>query len=93
MVVVPIGVDYDRIQAFAAEPALPEEQQRLRELLDLRAEIIGLGVDRLDYTKGIPERLDALDLLLTRRPELRGRMTFVQIGVPSRSDLEELRGD
>jgi trehalose 6-phosphate synthase len=64
------------------------EQQRLRTLLDLRADVIGLGVDRLDYTKGIPERLDALDLLMARRPDLRGRLTFVQIGVPSRSELE-----
>ena len=88
VVSVPIGVDYDRIQRFAADPALPQEQQRLRELLGLRAEIIGLGVDRLDYTKGIPERLDALDALMTQPPELRGKLTFVQIGVPSRSDLE-----
>ena len=88
VVSVPIGVDYDRIQQFAADPALLPEQQRLRELLDLRADIIGLGVDRLDYTKGIPERLSALDALMSRRPELRGRLTFVQIGVPSRSDLE-----
>ncbi len=88
VVSVPIGVDYDRIQSFAADPALPQEQQRLRELLGLRADIIGLGVDRLDYTKGIPERLDALDALMTQRPELRGKLTFVQIGVPSRSDLE-----
>ena len=50
--------------------------------------MIGLGVDRLDYTKGIPERLAALDALVTRRPDLRGRLTFVQIGVPSRSELE-----
>jgi trehalose 6-phosphate synthase len=88
VVSVPIGVDYDRIQGFAADPGLPQEQQRLRELLDLRADIVGLGVDRLDYTKGIPERLDALDALMTARPELRGKLTFVQIGVPSRSDLE-----
>ena len=52
------------------------------------ASIIGVGVDRLDYTKGIPERLEAIDRVLTRRPELRGRFTFVQIGVPSRSELE-----
>jgi trehalose 6-phosphate synthase/phosphatase len=88
VVSVPIGVDYDRIQQFAADPALLPEQQRLRDLLDLRADIIGLGVDRLDYTKGIPERLDALDALMSRRPDLRGRLTFVQIGVPSRSDLK-----
>ncbi len=85
---VPIGVDYDRIQTLASEPSLGEEQRRLRTLLDLRADIIGIGVDRLDYTKGIPERLAALDLLMTRRPDLRGRLTFVQIGVPSRSQLE-----
>jgi trehalose-6-phosphate synthase len=87
VVSVPIGVDYDRIQSFASDPALQEEQDRLRNLLNLRADVIGLGVDRLDYTKGIPERLEALDMLMARRPELRGRMTFVQIGVPSRSDL------
>ncbi len=87
VVSVPIGVDYDRIQQFAADPALLAEQQRLRDLLDLRADIVGLGVDRLDYTKGIPERLDALDALMAQRPDLRGRLTFVQIGVPSRSDL------
>jgi trehalose 6-phosphate synthase len=88
VVSVPIGVDYDRIQTFAKDPALPEEQERLRKLLNLRAEVIGLGVDRLDYTKGIPERLEALDALMAQRPELRGTMTFVQIGVPSRSDLK-----
>jgi trehalose-6-phosphate synthase/Kef-type K+ transport system membrane component KefB len=87
IVSVPIGVDYDRIQGFAADPALADEQARLRNLLGLRADIIGLGVDRLDYTKGIPERLAALDALMEQRPGLRGRVTFVQIGVPSRSDL------
>jgi trehalose 6-phosphate synthase len=88
VVAVPIGVDFDRIQQFAADPLLQQEQQRLRGVLDLRADIIGLGVDRLDYTKGIPERLDALDTLMARRPDLRGRLTFVQVGVPSRSDLK-----
>ncbi len=88
IVAVPIGVDYDRIQAMAADPALAQEQERLTQTLGLGAEIIGLGVDRLDYTKGIPERLAAIDALMHRRPELRGRLTFVQIGVPSRSELE-----
>jgi trehalose-6-phosphate synthase/Kef-type K+ transport system membrane component KefB len=83
----PIGVDYDRIQSVGADPALLAEQQRLSRLFGLGATIVGLGVDRLDYTKGIPERLEALDRVLSRRPELRGRMTFVQIGVPSRSNL------
>jgi trehalose 6-phosphate synthase len=87
VVSVPIGVDYDRIQQLAADPALAAEQDRLRRWFDLRAPIVGIGVDRLDYTKGIPERLAALDEVLVRRPELRGRLTFVQIGVPSRSEV------
>ena len=52
------------------------------------APILGLGVDRLDYTKGIPERLEALDRCSRAGPSLRGRLTFVQIGVPSRSSLD-----
>lgn len=90
VVAVPIGVDYDRIQGVASDPALSSEQQRLVEMfgLSLKGATVGVGVDRLDYTKGIPERLAALDRLLTARPELRGRLTFVQIGVPSRSGIE-----
>jgi trehalose-6-phosphate synthase/Kef-type K+ transport system membrane component KefB len=88
VVAVPIGVDYDRIQAVVGDASLLAEQHRLKEEFGLTAGILGLGVDRLDYTKGIPERLAALDRVFTRRPDLRGRLTFVQIGVPSRSDLE-----
>jgi trehalose-6-phosphate synthase len=84
---VPIGVDYDRIQEITSSDRLAAEQARLRQLLGLRADIIGIGVDRLDYTKGIPERLAALDELVTTSPALKGRLTFVQIGVPSRSDV------
>ena len=85
---VPIGVDYDRIQQFATAPTIEHEMNRLRHELQIDTPLIGIGVDRLDYTKGIPDRLAALDLLLTRRPELRERLTFVQIGVPSRSKID-----
>jgi len=84
---VPIGVDYDRIQLAGREARVDDESGRLRREFGLEAPILGLGVDRLDYTKGIPERLDALDRLFTARPELRGQLTFLQIGVPSRSSL------
>ncbi len=50
-----------------------------------------LGVDRLDYTKGIPERLRAIELLLELRPELRGGIVFVQVAVPSRGEIREYR--
>lgn len=85
---VPIGVDYDRIQSLAHGPGLEADMQRLVAELRLDTPFVGVGVDRLDYTKGIPERLEALDLLLKRRPDLHGRLTFVQIGVPSRSTID-----
>jgi trehalose-6-phosphate synthase len=89
VVSVPIGVDYDRIQGVVTHPGFDDGSFRLREKFGLAAaDIVGVGVDRLDYTKGIPERLEAIDRMLTRRPDLRGRFTFVQIGVPSRSELE-----
>jgi trehalose 6-phosphate synthase len=89
VVSVPIGVDYDRIQGFVGAAGFGAEQLRLRHLFGLAArDILGVGVDRLDYTKGIPERVEAIDRVLTRRPDLRGRFHFVQIGVPSRSELE-----
>ena len=51
--------------------------------------ILGLGVDRLDYTKGIAERMDALDTFFARYPQYLGRLVFLQIGVPSRTHLAE----
>ena len=90
VVSAPIGVDYDRINRIAADDRVASEQARLRRELGLVGEglIVGVGVDRLDYTKGIPERLMAIDRVLTMHPDLRGRLVFVQVGVPSRSKLE-----
>ena len=91
IVSAPIGVDYDRITAIATDPGLRAEVDRLKRefgLADGRVRFVGVGVDRLDYTKGIPERLAAIDRLLTTHPELRDQLAFIQIGVPSRSKLE-----
>ena len=52
---------------------------------------IGVGVDRLDYTKGIEERLLAVDMLLTRFPQYRGHFVFIQIAAPSRTKIERYR--
>ncbi|NEX64711.1 alpha,alpha-trehalose-phosphate synthase (UDP-forming) [Noviherbaspirillum galbum] len=51
--------------------------------------LIGIGVDRLDYTKGIVERFQAVERMLERHPDMVGRFSFVQIAAPSRSSLEE----
>ena len=89
VVSVPIGVDYDRIQGVVSDEFLDAQQTQLRNMFGLSGDsIVGVGVDRLDYTKGIPERLEAIDRVLSRRPDLRGRFAFVQVGVPSRSNLE-----
>jgi trehalose 6-phosphate synthase len=54
-------------------------------------EFLGIGIDRIDYTKGIPERLRALDLFFENHPEYRGRVVFVQIGVPSRVQIKQYK--
>jgi trehalose-6-phosphate synthase len=84
---IPIGADFDRIEATLAADQLPDEMQLLAQELRLAGKVIGVGVDRLDYTKGIPERMAAIGRLLERRPDLRERFLFVQIGVPSRGEV------
>ncbi len=53
--------------------------------------LLGVGIDRLDYTKGIEERLSAVDELLTHHPEFRGRFTFAQLAAPSRTKINHYR--
>jgi trehalose 6-phosphate synthase len=61
----------------------------VRAELDLPPDaLLGVGVDRLDYTKGIEERLLAVERMLERFPRLRGRFTFVQLAAPSRTEIE-----
>ena len=70
----------------------PVEQTRVEILaaLGLPADhLLGIGVDRMDYTKGILERFNAVERMLELHPELVGRFTFIQIAAPSRSALEE----
>lgn len=92
VVTAPIGIDFDRLNDMAGDPSMTADIERLRRELALTSPVIGVGVDRLDYTKGIPERLQALDRLMERRPELARDLTFAQIGVPSRSAIESYAG-
>ncbi len=90
----PIGIDFHRLADTAATEAV---QQRARELrADLSDRQLILGVDRLDYTKGLLNRLDAFRHALRRYPELRGQIHLVQHVVPSRKeipDYQQLRLD
>jgi trehalose 6-phosphate synthase len=87
----PIGVDADEIGALSESSETRAGERAIREELKLDDCRVGLGVDRLDYTKGIPERLDAIHRLFEKHPEWIGRLCFLQIGVPSRIELEEYR--
>ncbi|MBI2935480.1 MAG: trehalose-6-phosphate synthase, partial [Chloroflexi bacterium] len=85
----PISVDFEAISQGVSGAAVQRERMRLREELSLGEGFLGLGVDRLDYTKGIPQRLRAIDRLLEENPRYKGRFAFVQVGVPSRSQIRE----
>jgi trehalose 6-phosphate synthase len=90
--VVPVGIDPDRFAECAAT-APDGETLGVEAMLGGRQLI--LGVDRLDYSKGIPERLEAFARLLERFPEWRNQVSFVQVSVPTRSEVPEyaeLRG-
>jgi trehalose 6-phosphate synthase len=69
-------------------PAAETESGDVVRKLGLRGERVGIGVDRLDYTKGIPERLRGIESFLDNHPNYRGRFTFVQVGAPSRSHIQ-----
>lgn len=84
--VYPIGVDVDAIESAARSPEVEAALARIRE--EARGKRVLLGVDRLDYTKGIPRRLLAVDGLLRRWPELREQVHFIQIAVPSRESVD-----
>jgi trehalose 6-phosphate synthase len=88
----PYPISVDPAEAAAATPAdAAAEERRLRRHLGLGQRQLLVGVDRLDYIKGIPERVRAIDRLLTLHPRLRGRFTLVQVGAPSRTQVAEYR--
>lgn len=87
----PISVNATEIAAMAESPETARASATIAADLVLGDRKMLLGVDRLDYTKGIPERLEGFERLLEKYPEWQGRVCFVQIGVPSRVDIEEYR--
>jgi trehalose 6-phosphate synthase len=86
---LPIGIDIATFRRTAADPEVRARAARMRSAIG--AEILLLGVDRLDYTKGIVERLDGYERFLERHPEWRRRVTLVQITVPSRDRIPDYR--
>ncbi len=85
----PISVDAGALAERAAGPGVARALRTLRARFHDRRVL--LGIDRLDYTKGILERLRAFEFLLEQRRDLRGHVVLVQIAVPSRGDIREYR--
>jgi trehalose 6-phosphate synthase/phosphatase len=86
--VYPMGID---AQSFIEESERPAIEERVREIRGPEPVKILLGVDRLDFTKGIRRRLLAFERMLKQHPDLRGGVRLVQLAVPSRQDVEAYR--
>ena len=86
----PISIDPDAVQALLP-PAIEGMEYNLRKKYGLRDRKLLIAVDRVDYTKGIPERFAAVDRLLERYPDMKGRFSLMQIGAPSRVHIDDYR--
>lgn len=83
----PIGIDPEKFQ----EGLKKEKVQKRIAMLEQKFQGVKLmvGVDRLDYIKGVPQKLHALEVFLSDHPEWVGKVVLVQVAVPSRQDVEE----
>jgi len=83
----PISVDFLEDENISPETDTAEERSALIAELGIETTFLGVGVDRMDYTKGIIERFLAVESFLERHPRYQGKFTFVQIGAPTRSRI------
>ncbi|HEU5303443.1 MAG TPA: bifunctional alpha,alpha-trehalose-phosphate synthase (UDP-forming)/trehalose-phosphatase [Gemmatimonadales bacterium] len=83
--VFPMGIDAATFRTLAEDPAVQQQADSLRGDGSVR---LLVGVDRLDYTKGIPRRLLSFETMLQKHPDLRERVRLVQVAVPSRTGVE-----
>jgi trehalose 6-phosphate synthase len=87
----PISTDFEKMEEIAKRPEISQNIINIRKRLGLKDRIIGLGVDRIDYIKGIPERFMAIDRFLERYPEYHRRFVFIQLGPLSRIRIQRYR--
>ena len=85
----PISIEWPP-SALAIQPPVAECRRRVRERLGVNPDVrLGIGVDRLDYTKGILERFAAIERLLELEPRWIGQFSFIQVAAPSRTSIDE----
>ncbi len=85
----PVAIDTNEVARQAARAVNSAATQRLIRSLEHRA--LAIGVDRLDYSKGLPQRFEAFGHFFSRHPEWRSRISFLQIAPPSREEVPEYR--
>ena len=88
MLPFPISVEFLETPDVPAKNDAAEERSALMTELGIEASFLGIGVDRVDYTKGILERFLAVELFLENHPRYQGKFTFIQIGAPTRSHIQ-----
>jgi trehalose 6-phosphate synthase len=84
----PISVDFDSLSLEMQQEDVAEEVERLKGSFGIDKEKIGIGLDRIDYTKGIQERFKAIDRFFEKYPQYLEKIVFIQAGVPSRTHIE-----
>jgi len=84
----PISVDFLGISEKAATDEVTQAMERISSEIDPTYELLGIGIDRIDYTKGLLERLHAIDRFLEKYPQYQGRFVFIQIGALSRIHIK-----
>ncbi len=88
----PISIDYQQWNVSAASSAVAEAMQCWQQQIGVHdPALLGVGMERLDYTKGLPQRLLAVERLLEDHPEWHGRFCFVQLLATSRTQITEYR--
>ncbi len=87
----PISIDFDSVEARAMSPEIERKRAAILSDHRLRNKLIAVGIDRMEYTKGIIERLDALDRLFEKCPRFIGRFVFLQHGPISRIHIRKYR--
>ena len=86
----PISVSLELSSGTIPPEGWAAKEELLRNV-GVRADYLGVGVDRIDYTKGIPERFRAIERFFEKYPEFLGRFTFVELGAPSRTHIKKYR--
>lgn len=87
----PISVSFDSAPSPADSPGREASKERILREHGIQAEFLAVGVDRIDYTKGIPERFRAIERFLEKYPEFIDRFIFVELGAPSRTHVKRYR--